>query len=814
MHTRDKERVDDFPVIPDIKDFDRSTGILLERIIFNFRHVIIVACVIVTIVMGFQASKLVLNAGFEKMLPQKHPYIKNYLDNQRKVRGLGNALRIAVATTEGNIFDPQYLEYLKQINDEVFLTPGVDRSWLKSLWTPRVRWLVATEEGFEGGPVIPSDYDGSVESIEQIKLNVARADITGFLVAENLKSSVIVAMLLDKDFTTGDRLDYSTFSRNIENIRTKYESISNGKITLHITGFAKIVGDLIEGLRQIVYFFIAAVIIAVIIIYFYTRCLRSTALLIFCSLMAVIWQLGAISALGFELDPYAILVPFLVFAIAVSHGMQKMNGIMQDIGRGTHKLVAARYTFRRLFTPGLTALLTDAIGFSVLMLIDIPVIRDLVLTCSVGVLCIIFTNLMLLPVFLSYAGVSPKAAIRSLKDEAGQGTGGGIGRLWSFLTLLTSKRWAVGVLAVMGVLFIISFGYSLNVKIGDLDPGAPELRPDSRYNRDNAFINSNYGLSSDQFAVIVKTPREGCLKYETLIEADRLARVLREVPGVQSVVGVPDAARLIISGNAEGSPKWYTLSRNQYILNQACSRAIELNPDLFSSDASIMPMIAYLTDHKAETLERVVNAASDFSKEHSTDERQFLLAAGNSGIEAATNIVVKQSHRTMSLYLYAAMIVLCYITFRSWRAVLVALIPLLLTTLLCETLMVFLGIGMKVATLPVIALGVGVGVDYALYLVSVMVTHMRAGLPLEHAYRRALGFTGKVVALIGITLAGAVITWGLSPIKFQADMGILLSFMFFYNMIGALVFIPALSCFLIEGKIRVAESTAVKPTQP
>jgi predicted RND superfamily exporter protein len=210
-----------------------------------------------------------------------------------------------------------------------------------------------------------------------------------------------------------------------------------------------------------------------------------------------------------------------------------------------------------------------------------------------------------------------------------------------------------------------------------------------------------------------------------------------------------------------------------------------------------MPVIAYLTDHKAETLQRVVDAAAQFSAQHDEGDRKFMLAAGSAGIEAATNTVVAEANRTMLLYVYAAVILLCFITFRSWRAVIVAVVPLALTSVLCEALMVVLGIGVKVATLPVIALGVGIGVDYALYLLSVQLAQQRAGASLEEAYRKAVQFTGKVVALVGITLAAGVITWAFSPIKFQADMGILLTFMFVWNMIGALVLIPALSYVLL-----------------
>lgn len=800
------DKIDDMPVVRDIKDFDKTSGNLLERMIFNYRWVVIIASVVITFLLGFQATKLIFNASYEKMMPQSHPFIKNYFENRGELPGLGNTIRIVVESTEGDIYDPKYLEILRQINDELFLTPGVDRAWVKSIWMPAVRWTEVTEEGFSGGPVMPDTYDGSEASLGKLKHNIARAGIIGKLVANNFKSSMVVAPLLEKNPETNKRLDYGTFSKSLEEkIRRKFESENNGKIKIHIIGFAKIVGDLIEGLIKVMAYFAFAAIIATIIIFFYTRCIRSTALVIICSIVAVMWQLGLITILGFELDPYSILVPFLVFAIGVSHGAQKMNGIMQDVGRGTHRLIAARYTFRRLFVAGLTALLADAIGFCVLIMIDIPVIKHLALTASIGVAVLIFTNLILLPVLLSFTGVSLNAANRSLREEAEYKQKIGFGAILSFLEHFTERRWAIGTIMIAAMLAIIGFTVSQNLKIGDLDLGAPELRPNSRYNIDNAFITSNYGLSSDQFAIIVKTPPEGILKYENVIETDRLVWALQQLPEVQTIVNLPDAIRQVTAATYEGSPKWLTISRNQDILNYGGHQAGANNRDLFNPDLTVMPIIAYLSDHKSETLNKVVNIASEFAEKYSEEGRQFLLAAGNAGIEAATNIVVKESMRTMMLYVYTAVILLCFITFRSWRAVVVAVVPLLITSILCEALMVMLGIGVKVATLPVIALGVGIGVDYALYLLSVQLVHQRAGLSLRESYKRAVRFTGKVVVLVGITLAGAVITWAWSPIKFQADMGILLTFMFLWNMVGAIILIPALSHFLLRShKVTVA----------
>src|SRR6185369_10977265 len=787
---------------PALENFDINSGSRLERLVFNRRRVVMIACLVLTVLFGTLAAlKLTLNASFEKMIPRSHPYIQNYLDNKADLRGLGNALRIVVENKKGDIYDPAYLDTLRKINDELVLTPGVDRAWVKSLWTPAVRWTEVTEEGFRGGPVMPDNYDGSPKSTEQLRGNIARSGIVGSLVGNDFRSSMLVVPLLDHDPTTGQRLDYRVLSHNIEAIRTRFEADQKSSVSVHVIGFAKLVGDLIDGLVQVAMYFLLAALIAALIIFGYTRCVRSTALVIACSLIAVVWQLGIVAALGFELDPYSILVPFLVFAIGVSHGAQKMNGIMQDIGRGAHRLVAARFTFRRLFLAGLTALLADAVGFGVLMMIDIPVIKDLALTASVGVAVLIVTNLLLLPVLLSYTGVSTTAAQRSLAEEREETAGKGLGAVWTWLDRFTTRRWALGAIGVSAALAIAGFAVSTQLRIGDLDPGAPELRPDSRYNQDNAYITQNYALSSDQFAIIVKTDKEGCLKYPTLVEADRLAWLLKQVPGVQTTVSLVDAVRQITAGSFEGSPKWLTLNRNQDVLNYAAQQASVNNPDLFNTECSVMPVIAYLADHKAETLSRVVDAAAEFARTHDDKDRAFLLAAGSAGIEAATNIVVEQANRTMLLYVYAAVIVLCLVTFRSWRAVVVAVVPLVLTSILCEALMVVLGIGVKVATLPVIALGVGIGVDYALYLLSVQLAQQRKGVPLTEAYKNAVQFTGKVVALVGVTLAAGVVTWAFSPIKFQADMGILLTFMFLWNMLGALVLIPALSYFLLPTSI-------------
>ncbi|HEX7650465.1 MAG TPA: MMPL family transporter [Noviherbaspirillum sp.] len=787
-----KTSASEHPVIANLEQFDRRSGSLVERLLFNHRIVVVALFLILTAVLGYHALGIRLNPSFERMIPARHPYVQNYQQHKADLAGLGNTLRIAVESGNGPIFDARYMETLRKLNDELFLLPGVDRSFMKSIWMPAVRWIGVTEEGLDGGPVIPDGFDGSQKSLDELRANIERSGEIGSLVAPDFKSSVIVVPLLEAEGTK--RLDYSELSSRLEQLRQKYEAEG---VRIHITGFAKVVGDLIEGMQQVLLFFAVALAICTGVLLWYTRCLRSTTLVVSCSLVAAVWLLGLLPVFGFDLDPYSILLPFLVFAIGMSHGAQKMNGIMQDIGRGTHKLVAARYTFRRLFLAGLTALLADAVGFAVLMVIDIPVIHDLAISASIGVAVLIFTNLILLPVLLSYTGVSAKAALRSLRDEEGRNANGEPvkHRFWAFLDLFTKRHWASMAIASAALLAVAGGTISMNLKIGDLDPGAPELRPNSRYNRDSAFMAAHYAASSDNYVVMVQTPQYMCANYSTLAQVEALEWNLQQLPGVESTNSYATLSKRTSAGMNEGSLKWFDLPRSQDMLNAITTRAPR---ELLNQNCDLLTVYVYLKDHKADTLDSVVRAVEEFAAKNDTKDIKFLSAAGNAGIEAATNIVVKKANTQMLLLVYAAVILLAFITFRSWRAVICAVLPLMLTSVLCEALMVVLGIGVKVATLPVIALGVGIGVDYALYVVSVTLVEMRRGASLSEAYYKALLFTGKVVVLTGVTLGIAVATWGFSPIKFQADMGVLLAFMFIWNMLGALILLPALAHFLLR----------------
>lgn len=761
---------------------------LADRL-FSQRILLLLIFIAASVFFGYQASQLRPDASFEKMVPVSHPYIINYFANRDDLTGLGNAVRITVETTSGDIFTAEYQELLRQVTDEVFYIRGVDRAGLQSLWTPNVRWQEVTEEGFVGGSVIPDDYDGSPATLAKLRENTLKSGQVGRLVANDFRSATILAPLVENDPETGEKLDYSALSEELERlVRDKYQS---DDITIRITGFAKLAGDLIDGASLVGAFFAIAFVITAIMLFIYCRDPWCTIAPLVCSTTAVIWQLGLLHTLGMGIDPYSMLVPFLVFAVGISHSVQIINRFGFNMHQGINKVDAGWVSFIRLSKPGFIALISDGVGFFTLSVIDIPVIRELAYVASSGIAILILTNLVLLPILLSCVGISKSCReYRTRKARSGF-------YHWILLSRNALRGRAIAIVVASAALAVGGGMLASEQKIGDLDPGAPELRPDARYNVDTAYLAENYATSTDVFVVMVRTPPEQCGNFETVSSIDYFQGTMSQVPGVQSVMSLVDVSKLVVMGMNEGSPKWHAVARNRYVLNNSLSR---VPSSLINTDCSMVPVILFLEDHKADTLTGVVNAVVAFAAEHNTDEIQYLLAAGNAGVEAATNIVISQAQYEMLAWVYGVVILLCLAMFRSLRITICIILPLMLTSVLGSALMALLGIGVKVATLPVIALGVGIGVDYGIYIYNALQHYLRQGASLQQAYFEALKASGTAVAFTGLTLAIGVGTWIYSPIKFQADMGLMLTFMFFWNMIGALVLLPALASLLGLGQ--------------
>ena len=756
----------------------------LESYLFRHRAFVILVFLVTTVFLGLQASNLKMDAAFIKNIPLNHTYMQTYLKHQKQFGG-ANSIMVAVEDTSGDIFNERFFDALKNVHDQLFFIPGVDRAQVKSLFSPSTRFTEVVEDGFAGGPVIPADFSTTAAGLTVVRNNIEKAGIVGRLIAEDYSAAMVTAQLMDFDPQTGEPLDTLAFASQLEEeLRTQYE---NDDIKIHIIGFAKMAGDVADGAKGVVLFFLIAILVTAVMVYLFSKSLVLTFLPLACSLIAVIWQLGLLTVVGFGLDPMSILIPFLVFAIGVSHSVQMINAVRRRVADGKSTKSAAASAFRSLLIPGGIALLSDTVGFLTLLAIDIGIIRELAISASLGVGVIILTNLILLPLVISYTQVTPPKRSHDPSND-------GINHIWKKLSAFATTKYAIWVLVITTGLYALGAQQASLMKVGDLQGGAPALHFDSRYNQDTFYITDNFSITTDVMTVIVEAFPEACTYHSVLTEIDEFEWLVGNTPGVEATASLASVAKRVNAGFNEGNPKWQVLPRTTASLVQAVGR-VPTTSGLLNGDCSVMPVYLFLQDHKAETIELVIDKVKTLSAEMDSEKLKFKLASGPVGVMAATNEAVAEAQLPMMLYVYGAVFILCLLSFRSLRATVSVVLPLYVVSTLAQALMTQLDIGLAVSTLPVIALGVGIGVDYGIYILSTMAVRLRDGMPVQEAYYEALVERGSAVIFTGLTLAIGVSTWFFSALKFQMDMGILLTFMFLVNMLGAIIILPAIGAF-------------------
>ncbi|MGI2109261.1 efflux RND transporter permease subunit [Shewanella frigidimarina] len=759
-----------------------------ESHLFRNRKWVIISFIFITFFLGYQASQLKMDAAFSKNIPLNHSYMQTYTKHQKDFGG-ANSIMVAVEDSSGNIFNPVFFDALKNVHDQLFFIPGVERSQVKSLFSPSTRFTEVVEDGFAGGPVIPADFRNDDYGLKIVRDNIEKAGIVGRLIGNDYTSAMVSAQLMEFDPQTGEAIDTIAFANQLEQeLRGKFE---NDQIKIHIIGFAKMAGDVAEGAKGVLLFFLIAIAITAVMVYLFSKSIMLTILPLMCSLIAVFWQLGLLTVVGFGLDPMSILVPFLVFAIGVSHGVQMINAVRRRVLDGQTTKAAAASAFRSLLVPGGVALLSDTVGFLTLLAIDIGIIRELAISASLGVAVIILTNLILLPLVISYFELPNKQDDPEKRQK--------IENIWRALSKFATPKYAVVVLISTVILYVVGFQQASKMQIGDLQGGAPALHQDSRYNQDTFFITDHFSITTDVMTVIVEATPEACTYHSVLTQIDQFEWMMANTVGVESTASLASIAKKVNAGFNEGNPKWEILPRTTASLVQAVGQ-VPTTSGLLNSNCSVMPVYLFLKDHKAETIEVVVDKVKAVAAQLNSDTLQFKLASGPVGVMAATNEAVSEAQLPMMLYVYGAVFVLCLISFKSLKATIAVIIPLYVVSTLAQALMTLLDIGLAVSTLPVIALGVGIGVDYGIYILSTMSNKLTNGMPVQQAYFEALVERGSAVIFTGLTLAIGVSTWFFSDLKFQMDMGILLTFMFLVNMLGAIIILPALSAMFWRKK--------------
>jgi predicted RND superfamily exporter protein len=763
----------------------------LERFAFSRRLLVLGVLAAFTLVMGFFALKLRMEAGFEKQLPIGHEYIKTFQQYRNQLFG-ANRLTFAVRSIDGKIWTKEGLTRLYDVTQAVMSLPNVDRLGVQSLWTSNAWVTEITPEGFRNQQLIENTVQPEAltpEMIATIKSTTTRGGFDGVLVGRDQGSALITADLNEYD-KNGVKLDYIAYNRILnERIRAKFE---DAHYRIEIIGFAKQIGEIADGAQAVLVFCGVALLLVAGAVYWYCRSLRFTFLPIACSLTSLVWQFGTLHLLGFGLDPLAILVPFLVFSIGVSHGVQQINYIVREIAHGKSTFDAARASFSGLLVPGTLALVTAFVSFITLIMIPIPMVRELAITAAIGVGYKIVTNLVMLPVAASFFHFDKTYAENAMLERERRA------RWLKQLSRVSEPGNAIFIVCITAAVLAMAVWQSRDRVVGTLQAGAPELRADSRYNRDAVDIASNYDAGLDWLTVVMELAPapDNCNRVALAPFEEDLVWTLQNAPGVIGVASFTTMTRTYSEGYNENNPKMSVVPIDPVNYAGLTIEIGRVRGYINSNDCNMTAVHAYLTDHKATTIQQVIDVVKQFRADHKLKGATVRLASGNAGVLAAINEEVSHSELPMMLWVYAAIALLVLIAYRDLRAVVACCLPLTVATFIGYWFMKELEIGLTVATLPVMVLAVGIGVDYAFYIYNRLQSHLMQGEPIVAALEHSIMEVGVATIFTAITLAAGVVTWSFSALKFQADMGKLLAFMFIMNLVMAMTALPALAVVL------------------
>jgi len=793
----------------------RKLGLLLMR----FRVPVLIAVLAATAFFGYEAAGVRVESPTIDLFPSTHPYVETF-KKYSDIFGGASRVVIQLEVERGDIFNEEFLQKVKRITKKLELLEGINNYQVLSLAQRKVKELkVDAERGFRAVPIMWPKVPKTKEEIETLRRRIyTNRRIHGSLVSLDDKATLIVAGFFEKKLNP--RQAYEDIEKIIDAER-------DGNTRIEVIGRPILLGTIMSHYSQLILLFALTIGSILLVLLLYFRDLRGVLVPVGTALISTIWGYGFLGVLGYNFDPLVIVVPFIISARALSHSVQLVERYIEEYVRNHDKKAAAAATFTGLLKPGFVAIVTDAAGVSLVLLTPIPLLQKLAVMGGFWVLSILVSDMIFNPVLLSFL---PAPKIKKREKQAP------IERL-----LARVAGWCLGkqrrvILAVTLIVLVTGFLFARTLVVGDVNPGTPMLWPSSQYNRDTDRIAEKF-RNTEEFTVVVEGDSRDAIKDPKVLRTmEAFQRYMEGIPEVGATSSLADLLPGIISILHGGDPRWELIPGNPrdsgFFLEMIYSSSEPGDLVRFVTiDSQNANITLYLRDHRGETLRRVVSRAKKFIAAHSLlkldskglvdaaeifneslkeddiDEQlsaawdffgklhpsgaRLRLAGGYGGLLAAINeeVTIHQAHVTMLAF--GIIFLFCALAYRSILAGFLFLLPLFVSNYLTYALMGAMGIGLDVNALPVVAVGVGLGVDYGLYIIGRIQEEFQLSGNISVSIITALTTAGKAVLFTASTMVFGVFFWSFSFLRFQADMGILLLFWMVVSMLGGLILLPA-----------------------
>jgi predicted RND superfamily exporter protein len=767
----------------------------LIGLVIRFRLMVLIVMILLTGFFATQALHMQMFTQFLDLFPSTHPYVQIHKFYAKYYGGAYQAT-LMIELKEGgkykDVFNLETLNKMQQIQYDVDLIPGVDHFAIYSIASPKVSFVRETPDGFSSRPMmkeVPKDE----QELNDLKKRVFTSQVYGTLVSTDQK-----ALLLNANFIE-EKIDFNKLFEAFMKIK-KREEDANHKI--YLSGMPLIYGWIYHYVPEMGLIFLITALVIVGLSFLY---MGRGGLWFFPFLGAIlcsIWGLGLSALLGFHFDPLIIVIPFLLSARAMSHGVQWVERFGEEYRRLRDTREAALVTGAGLFPPGLISILTDALGLTVISITPIPILKNLAYLGTFWALSAIFVVLLFFPALFS---MFKKVKVPEVSDKPGT-----IGYKIEFLiehylrrilgrisgwTFGNGRYITVGSAVAVLIVAVISSTY---LKYGDANPGTPILWPDSEYNLDVKRTN-DFFPGVDQMWVVIEGKSLGDITKPDVVKGmEALEQYMMEDPNVGFATSVADLIKGVNMLACGNDPKRESIPTADYAVSQLLqlyggSTAPGEMDQWVDPRASSTNVRLFLKNHQGDLLEEVINRVRDFIKNNPNLMENAVAkpAGGLGGILAAANEVIAIKNHQILFMVLGMTFILCAVTYRSVLAGILFTMSLVLANFLAFTYMVFKGVGLNINTLPVASLGIGLGVDYGLYIVSRIMEVYQEEKDLRKAVIGGVTTSGKAVFFTATMMTAGVIFWYFSPLRFQAEMGFLLGVLMMVNMLVGVIVLPA-----------------------
>jgi uncharacterized protein len=750
---------------------------------FLLRHRagVIVALTLLTAVLGFYTTHARVRTDFFSLYPPNHPYIRLYRQ-YREMFGTANVLAVAVEVKSGTIFNYRTIEKIDRITRFLLESPGVDPNQVISLTHGKLKDIRATAWGVQIRPVVWPSLPTTQADLDRIRDGVhTNRGIHGFFVSPDDRAALIFAGFWEEG------TDLTTL---FERVRMLESAESDEDHAIYVTGYPVLFAWVVHYLAY------ASVVVAAtfgaiaVLLWFYFRTWTGVWVPLLSGLLSTVWATGLAGLLGLNLDPLALVVVMLITARALSHSVQSMERYHGEYALRGDRTAAIVASYTALFAPATVSIASDGLAILTLSTASIPLIQYIAWISSFWIFTIALSVVTLHPVLLSILG--PPAIDERYGERFSD-------RIYAAINAASARassgraRYAVLAVAVASTAGGLILGHGL--KVGDTSIGKALLYDDHPYNRAFDFLNRNF-VGSAELVVVAEGREPGALRDARVLERlERLGRHMEGDPASGGSLTVTSMLKRLFRMFHEGEPRWEILPSNPDHLAQMffmieSSTTKEEMARLYDRDYRNASVRVFYRDSSNQTIKNAIARAEEFLSGEGESAVRFRLAGGIMGILAAVNQEVESSY-AFNLYLVLfTVFVLSFLTYRSVTGALIVMIPSLVAQPMSEAVMVVAGIDLNINSLPVAAVGIGIGIDYGYYVLSRIVEELKESRDFDVANRRALMTTGRAIVFTGTTLVVSVIFWLWFPMKFHAEMALLLGFLLFFHVVGALVLIP------------------------